>query len=240
MKNAILALSLLIVTALSCKNINDKNISKTIARFGTTPRIDGILGEGEWDDAETIQLDSTKTIYLKHDNVNLYFALNGDGGNLYFLKDERIHVLHASFSLGWAEYVKGENQLWSCEKEYEWALYKLQEKSEEEIDRGVTDYLQENGWVGSIVPLGNPIQSEFAVSFEWLDISKEAEPNRLIGIPKLSIFSFQNIPPAERKGQNLRLRWPSTAAHNDSVNRGYTPETINLDVSNWGDIFIQH
>jgi hypothetical protein len=148
-------------------------------------------------------------------------------------------ILHASFSLGRAEYAINDDQSWSCDKEYEWALYGLQNQSADEIHQGVADYLKENGWVGNIMPMGSPTQSEFAVSFDWLDIANDVDNTGLIKIPKLFIASFQNLPPAQRKGQNLRLRWPSAAIPNDSLNRGYTPKTIHLDVSNWGDIYLK-
>jgi len=33
--------------------------SGPVARFGTTPTIDGIFGDGEWDDAEVVQVESS-------------------------------------------------------------------------------------------------------------------------------------------------------------------------------------
>ncbi|MBU1948271.1 MAG: hypothetical protein KJ927_06135, partial [Candidatus Eisenbacteria bacterium] len=105
--------------------------------MGATPTIDGIFQDGEWADANTIVLDSTKTIHLKHDKENLYIALDGDGGNIYVLKDDLITILHASFSLGWAEYSKRNGTSWDCQREYNWELYKLQEKTEAEISGGM-------------------------------------------------------------------------------------------------------
>jgi hypothetical protein len=90
MKRPTLFLLLVLITGLSCTSAEDRDTSKVIAGLGTSPTIDGVLEEGEWVDAHQIYLDSTKTIFLKHDKKNLYIALNGDGGNLYFLKDDRI------------------------------------------------------------------------------------------------------------------------------------------------------
>ena len=91
----ILALAALV----SCSAGQDPVDSRVVARPGTAPVIDGVIDHGEWADAARIEVDSVKTIYLKHDRENLYIALNGDGGNLYFLKNDRIHILHASWSL---------------------------------------------------------------------------------------------------------------------------------------------
>lgn len=139
---------------------------KVIPDFGTTPIISGIIEKTEWQDAKKTNLNSTKFILLKHDNKNLYFAFNGDGGNIYFLKGKKVVILHASLSLGSAEYSKLNNQKWSCIKEYQWALSGLQKKAENEIRSEITGYLHDNGWVASLIPMGNRQQSELAVSFQ--------------------------------------------------------------------------
>jgi hypothetical protein len=235
-------LSLVLVS--SCARPQDRVASKVIAGFGSTPLIDGVIGAREWSDATRITLDSTKTVYLKRDQDNLYVALNGDGGNLYFLKGDRIYVLHASWSLGWAEYAKANDHRWRCEKEFEWELYRIQEKVQEDVQTGISGYLRKNGWVGSIVPMGREQQTEFAVSFRWLNVDGDNRSSDLLRIPKVFISSFQNLHPAERERrglsvEDLELRWPSAAVPDDSLGRGYAPANINMDVSDWGDIFVE-
>jgi hypothetical protein len=233
--------ALVLHTICSCGNEGVSDPSNVVADFGRTPKIDGVIEEGEWDDANRVELDSTKTIFLKHDETNLYFAFNAaDGGNLYFLKNNKIEILHSSFSLGWAEYLRSNNNSWVCDKEYEWALNGIQKKPEDEIQGEMNKYLLENGWVGSLMPMGNSGQTEFAISFRWLEITHDISTKELVKIPKVFISSFYNLPPSQRKGRNLRFRWPSYAAPIDSLNSGYTPKTISLDASNWGDMFIKH
>ncbi len=87
--------------------------SRSIARFGTSPTIDGVFEDGEWDDAETVQAGQYQQFRLKHDGTNLYFAVVGDGGNLWFNKDRGLRVLHASAQLGSVE-TRHSYQHWPC------------------------------------------------------------------------------------------------------------------------------
>lgn len=230
MKRTLFLLFLAAVVVCSCAGGGERSSTKITARLGTAPLIDGIFEEGEWDDANVVVPDTAKAIYLKHDRNNLYVAVNGDGGNIYVVKGDKLYVLHASFSLGRAEYSRADGDTWTRDKEYVWELYRLQEKTAEEINAGITGYLKQNGWAGSLIPMGSKTQTEFAISFEWL--------NKPAGTPKFLISSIQNIPRSEIKGGDPRIRWPATAAPIDSLDRGYTPEKITLDVSGWSSIAI--
>lgn len=199
--------------------------AKISVNRGAAPVIDGVFGEGEWSDARLIVPDSAKTIFLKHDGTNLYVAMNGDISNIYVAKENKLYVLHASYSLGWVEYTRVDGDTWTRDRDYEWQLYRLQEKTEEEIERGISGYMNQNGWTASLAPLGNKMQSEFTISFDWL--------NKPGGTPKFLITSFQNIPRSESKGRDRGMKWPA-AAPVDSINRGYAPEKITLDVKDWG------
>lgn len=224
----------------SCSKINKPEYT---AEFGSTPTVNGIFADGEWDDANIIKIDSMKSIRLKHDNENIYFALDGDGGNIYFLRENKMTVLHASFSLGWTDYIKQESSSWSCVSKYEWELYKLQDSAQNIIDQTILKYGDENGWSGSLIPMGNKYQTEFAVSFKWLGIDQNSKSD-YTPLPKILICSFMNMPrdECEIKGitlEMLKTNWPITAAPIDSLNRGYCPESISLDTSHWGEIFIR-
>lgn len=49
--------------------------SEIVAKYGTTPTIDGIISLGEWVDANITTFNET-TVYVKQDGVNLYVAFN--------------------------------------------------------------------------------------------------------------------------------------------------------------------
>lgn len=244
MKHRSLIILFVLLHLLSCGVEGDGEDSNIVARIGAAPVIDGVIEEGEWEDATRVRVDSTKTVYFKHDRENLYIALDGDGGNLYFNREGRIWVLHASWSLGWAEYSEAAHNLWRREVDYAWELHRLQEEPETAVRDSISAHLSEKGWVASIVPLGNGQESEFAVSMDWLGVQVEGVSDRPVRIPKLFISSFQNIHPDERKrlglkAENLRLRWPALAVPNDSLNRGYAPEVMEMDLSEWTHIYLE-
>ena len=240
--------SLIFVCFLGCTSTRDVEPSGPVARFGSTPTIDGVFEEGEWDDADAVQVGKFEQFRLKHDSINLYFAFNHDGGNVYFYKDKGIRVLHASAQLGIAEYKKSCSLTQSLDKAFDWQLFGLQNKSATEINEIMTAYLAENGWVASTGPLGNMAQAEWAVSFDLLGVTNVSK--RYAETPKLYIFSarmrlspeekeeLQALPPEERKNRYPALYWPAPPVPDDSLNNGLCPKTINIDFTGWSTIWI--
>lgn len=241
-------LSLILVCFFGCSSVPDVEPSGPIARFGSTPTIDGVFEDGEWDDAEVVQVGKYQQFRLKHDSTNLYFAFAQDGGGLWFYKDTGLHVLHASAQLGFAEYIKSDSLMQSLDKAFDWKLFGLQNKPVTEINEIMADYLAENGWVASIGPLGNMAQAEWAVSFDWLGVTNAAQ--RFMETPGLYIFSARmrlspeekkallTLPLEERKNRYPALNWPAPPVPNDSLNMGLCPETINIDPAGWSKIWI--
>ncbi len=99
------------------------NQSGPIARFGSAPTIDGVFEEGEWDDAEVVRAGEYQRFRIKHDGKNLYFALVGGGGDLWFNKDAGLHILHSSSQLGSAEYIKSDSSVQSLSKPFDYRLW---------------------------------------------------------------------------------------------------------------------
>lgn len=245
MKRKLSILSLALICFLECSSVPEVEPSGPIARLGTTPTIDGVFEDGEWDDAEIVQAGEYQQFRLKHDGTNLYFAVVGDGGNLWFNKDKGLQVLHASAQLGSVEYTKSDTSTQLLDKALVGQLFGLQNKSATEINESIAGYLAENGWVGSIG--GNKAQTEFAVSFDWLGVTIGS--GRFVEIPSIYIYSGRQFSPVEieelmelsleaRKKQYPTLYWPVLPVPNDSLNSGYSPETISFDPTDWGKIWI--
>ncbi len=239
-------LTMILVCFWGCSSVPEVEPSGPVARFGTSPTIDGVFDDGEWDDAEIVQAGKYQQFRIKHDSTNLYYALIGDGGNLYFNKDNGMQVLHASAQLGSAEYTKSDTSTaQSLDKAFVPQLYGLQNESATNVNERMAGYLVENGWVGSIG--GNKAQTEFAVSFDWLGVTLGSE--RFVETPSQYVYSGRHFAPEEiedllalsleeRKEQYPTLYWPEEPAPNDSLNAGYCPETISFDPTNWGKIWI--
>jgi hypothetical protein len=202
------------------------------ARRGSTPRIDGVFAKGEWEDATTLELSATKKILLKHDGENLYVAIETPGADLFFNLDNRVHQLHASAALGSREYAPVEGGSWSFVSKSPIVLRGLQRQPADEIDAAIAQNLEENGWAASLLPMGNPYQTEFAISFEWLGVANRgAEPGPL-RLPRMATIHASGPP-------HMRPTWPTGVTIDTAalMFRG-EPERLEFDVENWGGISV--
>ncbi|UCC45509.1 MAG: hypothetical protein JSU65_06210 [Candidatus Zixiibacteriota bacterium] len=243
-----LSLLILVLVCFSgCSSTPEPEPPGPIARSGTTPTIDGVFEEGEWNDAVVVQAGEYQQFMVKHDNSNLYFAFKGDGGDLFLERDTCFHLLHASAQLAWAVYSKSEDTIQSRHKSYDYKLWGLQDKPADSIKHLIESYLSENGWVASIG--GTKRQTEFALSFDWLGIDTEA--GEYAKIPNIYIYSGMLFAPGdpeieklmalsieERKIQYPTLYWPSEPAPKDSFKKVF-PDTVSFDPSTWGEIWIE-
>ena len=249
MKVQLSILSLIFICFLGCSSVSEDEPSGPIARFGTTPTIDGVFDEGEWDDAEIVRVGTIEIFRVKHDSVNLYIALKAGGGNLWFNKDEGLRVLHWSAQLGSAEYIKSDTSTQSLDKPFAFELWGLHEKSPALINDALAGYLAENGWASNIAPMGPKMQSEFVISFDWLGVTKGL--GRFVEIPSIHISAglmlARNDPEAEkimamsmeeRKKQYPSLFWPEGSEQDNPLNMGSCPDTITIDPADFGKIWI--
>jgi hypothetical protein len=86
--------------------------------------------------------------------------------------------------------------------------------------------------------MGNRYESELSVAFSLLGIPQGVGPGETAKTHIMFLSSCKNVPPAERTGSpaDRRFRWPPNGAPCDSLDRGYTPETVHIDRSAWAEI----
>jgi hypothetical protein len=217
--------------------------------LGSTPVIDGVFDSGEWDDAEIVRADTIEQFRIKHDGVNLYFAVKAGGGNLVFNTDAGVRVLHWSAQLGSAEYVKSDSLTQSLDKPFAFELWGLRKEPPAVIQETLARYLAENGWVANTASMGELMQSELVVSFDWLGVSTGS--GRLVEIPSVRVrgglMMSRDDPRAEElfalpreEGERLypSVSWPAESLPNDSIGMGGLPDTIRIDPANFGKIWI--
>jgi len=242
-------LSLVLFCFLGCSSTPEVEPSGPIARFGTTPTIDGVFDEGEWDDATIVLVDSNQQFRIKYDSINLYFAIDAGGGNLWFNKDEGLHVLHWSSQLGSAKYIKHDSSIQRLDKPFDYELWGLQNESPAVIHETLTGYLAENGWAANIAPMGHKMQSEFAISFDWLGFIIGSK--RFVEIPSIHICGGLMLTRGdpelekilamsieERKEKYPSLFWPDGSGEDHPLNRGQCPDTVRVDPADFGKLWI--
>lgn len=249
MKRLLTMLGSVFVVFVGCSTDNEEAPSGPVAGFGTAPIIDGVFDIGEWDDAEIVPVGENQQFRIKHDSTNLYIALNAGGGNLWFDKDDGLQVLHWSAQLGSAQYTRLDSSIQTLNKPFAYELWGLQEESPDVINETLTGYLAENGWVSNIAPMGPKMQSEFAISFDWLGVTMGSK--RFVAMPGIHISgglmlsrddpeaeAIMAMPVDERKKKYPSLFWPEGSGPDNPLNRGACPDTIRYDPADFGKIWI--
>ena len=239
----------LLVCLLACSSTHEVEPTGVIVRFGTTPTIDGVFDPGEWDDAEIVRADTIEQFRIKHDGSNLYFAVRAGGGNILFDTDSGVRVLHWSAQLGSAEYLKTDTLTQVLDKPFAYELWGLHGESPAVIQETLAGYLDENGWVANTASMGNLMQSELAVSFDWLGVSTGA--GRFAEIPGVRIGAGLMISRGDPREKELlelsreemrklypSVYWPGEAPPRDSIGMGGLPDTIRLDPADYGELWI--
>lgn len=249
MKRHLSLLSLILLCFLGCASAPEVEPTRPIARFGTTPIINGEFAEGEWDDADIVRTGENQQFRIKHDSTNLYIALNAGGGNLWFNKDEGLHVLHWSAQLGSAKYRKSDSSAQVLDQPFDFSLWGLQNESPAVIAETLARYLAEHGWAANISPMGPKMQSEFAISFDWLGVTVGSGRYQEIpgihmgaglmltrGDPEAEEIMAQSI--EERKKRYPSLFWPEGSGPTHPLNAGNCPDTVRVDPADFGTIWI--
>ena len=248
MRKSIPIMCSLLVCLLACSSRQEVEPAGLIARLGSTPTIDGVYDPDEWDDALIVKADTVELFRMKHDSENLYFAVRAGGGDLVFNMDTGVRVLHWSAQLGSAEYVKSGTSVQVLDKPFAYELWGLQEESPAVIHETLAEYLAKNGWTASTASMGNLMQSELAVSFEWLGL--DIESGRFVEVPGFRIGAGLMIAKGDPRGKELLslpreelrrlypfVRWPSQSPPKDSIGGGL-PDTIRVDSTDFGRIWI--
>jgi len=230
----------------ACSSMREAEPEGLIAGFGSTPTIDGVFDSGEWDDTEIVQADTTELFRVKHDGVNLYFAVRAGGGNLLFNTDAGVRVLHWSAQLGSAEYVKSDTSTQALDKPLAPELWGLQDEPPAVIQETLAEYLAENGWASNTASMGNLMESELAVSFDRLGI--DAGSGRFVEIPGVRIEAGLMITRSDPRSkkllalprEELKKRYPfvSWPASSDIIGQGNLPDSIRVDTADFGRIRI--
>ncbi len=239
----------LLVCFSACSSKREVEPTGLIARLGSTPTIDGVFDPGEWDDAEIARADTIEQFRIKHDGVNLYFAVRAGGGDLVFNTDEGIRVLHWSAQLGSAEYMKSDTLTQSLAKPFAYELWGLQDESPAVIQETLAGYLAENGWAANTASMGNLMQSELAVSFDWLGLKTDS--GRFVEIPGVRIGAGLMITRDDPRKEELlalsreemkklypSVSWPAESPAKDSIGMGGLQDTIQIDAADYGKIWI--
>ena len=237
---------LFLVCFSACSSPAEVEPSEPIARLGSTPIIDGVFDAGEWDDAAIVLADSVEKFRIKHDGVYLYFAVNAGGGDLVFNTDAGLRVLHWSAQLGSAEYAKSDTSTQSLDEPFAYELWGLQNESPIVIQETLAGYLSEHGWAANTASMGNLMQSELVVSFDYLGV--DTGSGQFVEIPSVRLGGGLMIVRGDPRAEELMalpreelnrlyptVSWPAESVPNDSIG---VADTVRIDPADYGKIWI--
>jgi hypothetical protein len=234
---------------MGCSSDVEEEPSGPIARFGTTPTIDGVIEPGEWEDAEIVRSGAVEQFRVKHDGSNVYFALQAGGGDIRFHTESGLRILHWSAQLGSAEYTRSDSSTFSLDKPFSWELMGLRQESPAVIRETLARYLADNGWASSTASMGNLMESELAVSLVWLGV--DTGSGRFAEMPSVRMGAGLLVSRDDPRAEELRglpqdelarryppVTWPAAALPNDSIGMGWCPEAVRVNPADYGAIWI--
>jgi hypothetical protein len=162
---------------------------------GSAPQVDGTLGKDEWADAARYPLARGGELFLKHDGKTLHVGIRGDApaiASIAVLDGDRVRILHSSASLGTAVFLEDGEQ-WQPKQRFEWKCRGT--RLDERLEKERQTYLTENGWLGSVIRMGDPNVAEITISRKLL-----AGKN-----PRIAVVNL----PINRNPNEAASWWPS-------------------------------
>jgi len=194
------------------------------AIYGTTPAIDGVVSNGEWDDARNVTIDMPSpgyrsTIYVKHDAAHyLFIAFNVPDATLVDISSDSINVLFDPLHQGDVYPQTDDIGLW------------VTRSGTIGESNGTGSEWQEtsvSGWIAAVSSTSEGWQVELGIEFSKLGITSKIA--KTIGAA-FQVFDclalIVNIETGEIMGRIMSFgSWPPEEAHYDPWNP-----------SSWGDL----
>jgi hypothetical protein len=183
------------------------------ARFGTTPTVDGILSDGEWDDANFISYRkriNTVSIYFKENGENFYVGFDIPDSTKFDFDDSGINI-----DLNDNGDVDPEDCFIEISREGN-----MRERHEEEPQDGpddYRDYVDPVGWHGNFSSNDLGWQVEYNISFSKLNMTP--------GIARTFGIAFHTL-----DSSNGEFDWPTDCHIRDASTFA---DIISSD--NWGE-----
>jgi len=145
---------------------------EVVARYGTTPTIDGTISDGEWTDASTVTFlvtgGATCTVYVKQDGSYLYVAFNIPDTTYY--TDDISYVL---IDVG--------HDLWQDPpaEDFCFEIY----RDGETVEAGITlgpegsewEYRAPTGWTAAFSSTGTGWQTEYSIEYSKIGVTAGEE-----------------------------------------------------------------
>lgn len=164
----LLSIAVLLLTPIATQVRGDSG-DTVVARYGTTPTIDGTISDGEWDDASTVTFTvtgGTCTVYVKQDGSFLYVALNIPDTTYY--TDDISHVFidveHDCFG-------PADDFLFMIYRDGETIEYALITHEEDGFFSYNWEWRIPDGWTAAFYSTGTGWQTEYSIEYSKIGVT---------------------------------------------------------------------
>jgi hypothetical protein len=130
---------------------------------GPVPTIDGVIGDGEWDDAVAVSLSNGESAYWQSDDATRYVALDGSAlgaVNLAIATAGELWILHSSAALGSSLYAL-DGSSWAQSHGYSWCCRSAND------DTARLALMEDEGWQANIGFTGDVGVVEYELALPW-------------------------------------------------------------------------
>lgn len=157
-------ITFIIVTSFSSSYCQDYSSAKI--------KMDGVVSYHELKDTTSFKIiKRTPQILIKESNESFYIGILSNDflvTNIYIKKKNGFQILHASGSLGSVYYTTKKGNWEAITDNYHWAFVdpSLRDDplTDDEVERELNYFYQNNQWVGTTFAIGSTRESEFVVS----------------------------------------------------------------------------
>ena len=137
------------------------------APAGKEITLDGRLSDGEWSEALRVELTGGGAAFLKHAGAMLLVgirAVKPGFPTIFIDRGDEVALLHASAALGTMIYHRKEDT-WTPAREFTWEV--RQTGNDPEALAARRKFLEDSGWVGSTIHMGEPLETEIMIRADW-------------------------------------------------------------------------
>ncbi len=218
------ALLLLLTLITGCREQKQPSVLIPEVPQENAPLLDGTLFPGEWETALQEPFADGSQLFLLKSGDYLYLGIHVKPpdmitGNVYVNRGDEISILHTSAALGTAIYQKNTDG-WALSRDFSWSCRDGSNSESAQAERAA--FLQQEGWVGSIVYMGNLEELEYQIQLT-------GEPLRLV-----AAILKESDPGA-------RIVWP-IGVQDDTLRifPGDLPASLSFALEEWAEIRFLH
>lgn len=216
-----LCISMTLPAAAPAPNIEPTEFE--VPAMSGTVAVDGQVEQPEWRGAIEVLCAGGTKVYMGHKAGRMYAGIASatDGiVSLYIENDDRVTVLHASYSLGTAGYVRS-TETWKKLSGFKWERPDVKPGT---TSNAIETNLKKRNWSGTRIDTGRAGDMELVIDDALLTPKDQSKPVRIA----IAFFILD--------GERTAWTWPSALTDDTTstlLQKGDTPESLTFRPETW-------